>query len=220
MLLSLDEHHMAVWTIAISSTGAFLVSAGADRSLRLYERTKEPFFLDEEKEKRLDSMFEDTGIEMDEEDRKNSERLDLQNGTNDDSDAHNVTTAESGLAGRRTMETLDSADKICAAVDLAKHELERIAATENEKRQSADPSKNASAQTKSTPPQHGTPPIRVIPSQSSPAGRARTLHPLPPVPLLSLLLLDLPQILARAQRESRTVLHDDQLNRPFTLSNN
>ena len=142
MLLSLDEHHMAVWTIAISSTGAFLVSAGADRSLRLYERTKEPFFLDEEKEKRLDSMFEDTaGIEMDEEDRKNSERLDLQNGTNDDSDAHNVITAESGLAGRRTMETLDSADKICAAVDLAKHELERIAAYENEKRQSADPSK-------------------------------------------------------------------------------
>ena len=65
-------------------------------------------------------MFEDTaGIEMDE-DRKNGERLDLQNGTNDDSDAHNVTTAESGLAGRRTMETLDSADKICAAVDLAK----------------------------------------------------------------------------------------------------
>ncbi len=142
MLLSLDEHHMAVWTITISSTGAFLVSAGADRSLRLYERTKEPFFLDEEKEKRLDSMFEDTaGIEMDEEDRKNSERLDLQNGTNDDSDAHNVITAESGLAGRRTMETLDSADKICAAVDLAKHELERIAAYENEKRQSADPSK-------------------------------------------------------------------------------
>ena len=61
-----------------------------------------------------------------------------------------------------------------------------------------------------------TPPIRVIPSQSSPAGRARTLHPLPPVPLLST-PPRLPQILARAQRESRTVLHDDQLNRPFTL---
>ena len=58
MLLSMDEHHMAVWTIAISTTGAFLVSAGADRSLRL---AREPFFLDEEKEKRLDSMFEDNG---------------------------------------------------------------------------------------------------------------------------------------------------------------
>ena len=62
MLLSMDEHHMAVWTIAISTTGAFLVSAGADRSLRLYERTREPFFLDEEKEKRLDSMFEDLSL--------------------------------------------------------------------------------------------------------------------------------------------------------------
>ena len=86
-------------------------------------------------------LADPAGIEMDEQERKNSERLDLQNGTNDDSDAHNVITAESRHAGRRTMETLDSADKICAAVDLAKHELERIAAYENEKRQSADPSK-------------------------------------------------------------------------------
>ena len=142
MLLSMDEHHMAVWTIAISTTGAFLVSAGADRSLRLYERTREPFFLDEEKEKRLDSMFEDNaGVEMDEEDRRNSERVNLENNNGDNTDALNMTVAESGLAGRRTMETLDSADKIAAAVDLAKHELERVAAYENEKRQSADPSK-------------------------------------------------------------------------------
>jgi U3 small nucleolar RNA-associated protein 12 len=138
----MDEHHMAVWTIAISTTGAFLVSAGADRSLRLYERTREPFFLDEEKEKRLDSMFEDNaGVEMDEEDRRNSERVNLENNNGDNTDALNITVAESGLAGRRTMETLDSADKIAAAVDLAKHELERVAAYENEKRQSADPSK-------------------------------------------------------------------------------
>ena len=141
MLLSMDEHHMAVWTIAVSTTGAFIVSSGADRSLRLYERTKEPFFLDEEKEKRLDSMFEDNaGIEMDEEDRRNSERIDAGN-NGDTNDPLNTAVAESGLAGRRTMETLDSADKIAAAVDLAKHELERVAAYENEKRQSADPSK-------------------------------------------------------------------------------
>ena len=141
MLLSMDEHHMAVWTIAVSITGAFIVSSGADRSLRLYERTKEPFFLDEEKEKRLDSMFEDNaGIEMDEEDRRNSERIDAGN-NGDTNDPLNTAVAESGLAGRRTMETLDAADKIAAAVDLAKHELERVAAYENEKRQSADPSK-------------------------------------------------------------------------------
>jgi len=140
MLLSLDEHHMAVWTIAISTTGSFVISAGADRSLRLYERTKEPFFLDEEKEKRLDSMFEDNaGIEMDEEDRKNSERLFDKDGNNivGEQNGNN----ESGLAGRRTMETLDSADKIAAAVDLAKHELERRALYENDKLQSVDPSK-------------------------------------------------------------------------------
>lgn len=38
--------------------GDFVVSAGHDRSLRLWERTSEPFFVEEEKEKRLESLFE------------------------------------------------------------------------------------------------------------------------------------------------------------------
>ena len=76
---------------------------------------------------------------MDEEDRKNSERLFDKDGNNivGEQNSNN----ESGLAGRRTMETLDSADKIAAAVDLAKHELERRAFYENDKLQSVDPSK-------------------------------------------------------------------------------
>jgi hypothetical protein len=38
--------------------GDFCVTGGADRSLRLWQRTEEPFFVEEEKEKRLESLFE------------------------------------------------------------------------------------------------------------------------------------------------------------------
>ncbi len=47
-----------VWCLAVSSLGDFVVSGGADRSLRVWQRTEEPFFVEEEKEKRLESLFE------------------------------------------------------------------------------------------------------------------------------------------------------------------
>lgn len=47
-----------VWCLAVSRGGDMCVSAGADRSLRVWQRTEEPFFVEEEKEKRLESLFE------------------------------------------------------------------------------------------------------------------------------------------------------------------
>ena len=42
----------------MSSGGAFVVTGSHDRSLRRWERTEEPFFVEEEREKRLESLFE------------------------------------------------------------------------------------------------------------------------------------------------------------------
>ena len=47
-----------VWCLAISSGGGFVITGGHDRSLRRWERTEEPFFVEEEREKRLESLFE------------------------------------------------------------------------------------------------------------------------------------------------------------------
>ena len=47
-----------VWCVAVSAAGDFLVSGGADRSLRVWRRTEEPFFVEEERERRLESLFE------------------------------------------------------------------------------------------------------------------------------------------------------------------
>ena len=45
-LLSLEGHHGAVWAVAVSPLGDFVVSGGNDRSIRRWERTEEPFFVE------------------------------------------------------------------------------------------------------------------------------------------------------------------------------
>ena len=58
LLLTLEGHHAEVWCLAVSSHGDFVVTGSHDRSIRRWDRTEEPFFIEEEREKRLDSMFE------------------------------------------------------------------------------------------------------------------------------------------------------------------
>ena len=60
-LLTLAGHHAAAWCLAVSQRGEFVVTGGHDRSIRVWERTDEPFFVDEEKERRLESLLEDGG---------------------------------------------------------------------------------------------------------------------------------------------------------------
>jgi hypothetical protein len=52
---------MQVWCVATSHAGDFFVTGGHDRSLRRWARSEEPFFVDEEKEKRLEALFEGGG---------------------------------------------------------------------------------------------------------------------------------------------------------------
>ncbi|GFH13684.1 WD_REPEATS_REGION domain-containing protein, partial [Haematococcus lacustris] len=58
LLLELPGHHGEVWCCAVSSRGDFFVTGSHDRSLRRWQRSAESFFVEEEKEKRLESLFE------------------------------------------------------------------------------------------------------------------------------------------------------------------
>ena len=44
--------------MALSRLGDFVVTGSHDKSLRRWQRSDEPFFLDEEKERRLSALFE------------------------------------------------------------------------------------------------------------------------------------------------------------------
>ena len=129
-LLTLEGHHGEVWSLAVSSFGDFVVSGSHDRSLRRWERTEEPFFLEEEKEKRLDSLFE---ADLEGQDGRGA--LSLSGGNNDNDEGEDGGKGGGGervAAGRKTLETVSAADAIVEALELAGHEEERIRAAAHE----------------------------------------------------------------------------------------
>ncbi|XP_039138064.1 LOW QUALITY PROTEIN: WD repeat-containing protein 3 [Dioscorea cayenensis subsp. rotundata] len=111
LLLTLEGHHAEVWCLAISNRGDFIVTGSHDRSIRRWDRTEEPFFIEEEREKRLEQMFES---DMDYSNDRYAPREDLPE------------EGSVGLPGKKTQETLTAADSILEAIDIAEEELKRI----------------------------------------------------------------------------------------------
>ncbi|XP_010524525.1 PREDICTED: WD repeat-containing protein 3-like [Tarenaya hassleriana] len=119
LLLTLEGHHAEIWCLAVSNRGDFIVTGSHDRSMRRWDRTEEPFFLEEEKEKRLEEMFES---EID--------------NTVEDKHAPKEEVPEEGvaaLAGKKTIETLTATDSIIESLDVAEEEKTRLSAYEEEK---------------------------------------------------------------------------------------
>jgi U3 small nucleolar RNA-associated protein 12 len=104
LLLTLEGHHAEVWCLAVSPHGDFVVTGSHDRSIRRWDRTEEPFFIEEEREKRLESMFEAV--------------------QDDSKDESLQQTTEVGA--KRTQESLTAADSIIEALDMAEEEIERM----------------------------------------------------------------------------------------------
>eukprot|EP00887_Chlorella_sp_A99_P006380 scaffold3.g6380.t1 len=126
LLLTLEGHGAEVWCLAVSGLGDFLLSGGHDRSLRRWERTQEPFFLEEEKERRLESLFE----------------ADLEKA--DQPALGEEAPGEEGAAapaGRRTLESVGAADSIIEALDLAAAEEDKA----DEHRKASDRARNPAA---------------------------------------------------------------------------
>ncbi|XP_062117383.1 uncharacterized protein LOC133831195 [Humulus lupulus] len=118
-LLTLEGHHADVWCLAVSNRGDFVVTGSHDRSIRRWDRTEEPFFIEEEKEKRLEEELE----------------ADLDNAF-ENRYAPKEEVPEEGavaLAGKKSKETLSATDTIIDALDIAEVELKRLTDYEEEK---------------------------------------------------------------------------------------
>ncbi|KAE8447588.1 hypothetical protein EG329_010559 [Mollisiaceae sp. DMI_Dod_QoI] len=102
----LDGHHGEIWALAVSRTGDFLVSASHDKSIRVWEQTDEQIFLEEEKEKELEELYESTMLAS----------LEPEQDANDE--------AEFGDVGKQTSETLTAGEKITEALDIGMADLE------------------------------------------------------------------------------------------------
>ncbi|KFH48134.1 putative WD repeat-containing protein-like protein [Hapsidospora chrysogenum ATCC 11550] len=97
----LDGHHGEVWSIAISRSGNFLVSAGHDKSIRVWEETEEQIFLEEEREREMEELYEST----------------LTNSLEKDQDAADE-DGEVAAASKQTTETLMAGERITEALEL------------------------------------------------------------------------------------------------------
>ncbi|PBP21521.1 WD domain-containing protein [Diplocarpon rosae] len=101
----LDGHHGEIWALAVSKTGKFLVSASHDKSIRVWEQTDEQIFLEEEREKELEELYENTLLTS----------LEPDNDKDED--------AEFGDVGKQTSETLTAGEKISEALELGMADL-------------------------------------------------------------------------------------------------
>ena len=97
----LDGHHGEVWSIAISRSGNMLVSASHDKSIRVWDETEEQIFLEEEREREIEELYESTLTGSLEKDQDGAD----ENG-------------EVGAASKQTTETLMAGERITEALEL------------------------------------------------------------------------------------------------------
>lgn len=105
----LEGHHGEIWALSVSRTGEFIVTASHDKSIRLWEQTDEQIFLEEERDKELEELYEKTlttSLEQDE-------------GTGPEK-------SEVADAGKQTTETLMAGEKIIEALELGIPDLELV----------------------------------------------------------------------------------------------
>ena len=110
----LQGHHGEIWAMAVAHSGQSVVTASHDKSIRVWEQTHEQVFLEEEREKELEELYESTlvtGLEQDDRDAE---------GRDGETDERVVG------AGKQTVETLMAGEKIAEALGLGMEDLEAM----------------------------------------------------------------------------------------------
>ena len=102
----LEGHHGEIWAMAVSANADFVVTAGHDKSIRVWNQTDELVFLEEEREKELEELYESTLTTT------------LEQQENGDGEQ-----AEAVDAGKQTMETLMAGEKIAEALEAGTEDL-------------------------------------------------------------------------------------------------
>lgn len=120
----LAGHQSEVWALAVASDASFVVSASHDKSIRIWDLTDDQLFLEEEREKELEEMYESNlASTLNEEDSA---------GRQQDEDVEMEDSVE--RAGKQTIETLKAGEKLLEALEIGAKDLQRIASGSTEPR--------------------------------------------------------------------------------------
>ncbi|CEP02195.1 unnamed protein product (mitochondrion) [Plasmodiophora brassicae] len=114
-IYALSGHQAEVWGLAVSRAGRTLVSAGNDRSIRVWSETEEQVFLEEERETRLEELFEEGVVE------KESAGV---VGALPESGLPDPTTFQSASAvDKQSLATVRTGERLMEAIDFVEAEL-------------------------------------------------------------------------------------------------
>lgn len=117
MILELRGHCQEAWGCVVSNDGEFVVSCSHDRSLRVWERTQDQVFIEEEAENRMETLFFEEAI--DRHAKSEDAALRAQGASN------GGVMIESEVAGKKTIETVKTAERLIESIELVLHEQER-----------------------------------------------------------------------------------------------
>ncbi|KAK4127082.1 WD40 repeat-like protein [Parathielavia appendiculata] len=105
----IDGHHGEIWALAVSHSGTTLISASHDKSIRVWQETDEQIFLEEEREKELEELYEST----------------LTTSLEQDPDSQDA-DREVAAASKQTVETLMAGERIAEALELGMADLNTL----------------------------------------------------------------------------------------------
>jgi U3 small nucleolar RNA-associated protein 12 len=121
----IEGHFAEVSSLAIARTGAFVLSAGMDRQVRVLERTTDIVFLQEERDRELDRIFDkDSGRE----EGGTTEILDRNRAAEENENVGDPGESRSDAAVKRSILSVAAGDRIMEALELADQELQALRA--------------------------------------------------------------------------------------------
>ncbi|KAH8733107.1 WD40-repeat-containing domain protein [Phaeosphaeriaceae sp. PMI808] len=102
-------HHGEIWAMTVARTGDFVITASHDKSIRIWSKSDEPIFLEEERERELEELYETTlATSLEDEENPTGPR------------------AEAIDASKQTTSTLTAGERIQEALDLGIPDLETM----------------------------------------------------------------------------------------------
>ena len=108
----LSGHHGEIWALAVSRTGEKVITASHDKSIRVWDIGDDLIFLEEERERELEEMYESTLMTSLDRDARDAEV---------DGDPENGTDV--GAATKQTIATLTHGERLLEALEVAYEDL-------------------------------------------------------------------------------------------------
>jgi U3 small nucleolar RNA-associated protein 12 len=125
MILVLRGHSAEVNCLAVSArnNGAFCLSGSMDRTVRVWERTRDIVFLEEERERELEQLFDEPNRRDEGGTARILDRKGRGDDNNDDDDDAKVNEPQSEAAVKQSLMSISAGDRLLEALELADQEL-------------------------------------------------------------------------------------------------